>query len=87
MLATMFNSSFNSQLKPHAGDIVMLEIRTEHQAHSALASTRDAQARWHAIPDPRHTARTIPTHTAAQAAVARSLIGSLGDVELEPLED
>lgn len=24
MLATMFNSSFNSQLKPHAGDIVML---------------------------------------------------------------
>lgn len=59
--------------------------RSEYTAHSALASSLDAQARWHAIPDPRHAAAPIATHTAAQAAVVRELIGSLEGVGLEPL--
>lgn len=39
MLATMFNSSFNSQLKPHAGDIVML-WNTGHYTREEIDNAR-----------------------------------------------
>jgi hypothetical protein len=61
--------------------------RSEYTANSALASSPDAQAQWRAIHNPMHAAPLIAAHTAAQAAVVRELIGSLGDVGFEPLED
>lgn len=60
---------------------------TDHSAHTALASTPDAQALGRAFPNPAYARKPIVAHTAAQAVMVRDLIGSLADVELQHLEN